>query len=187
MKILAISDRPPKTSIRKLVEENAIDLICTLGDLEYFDLKELANIQNIPKLGVYGNHCSGAYFDDLGIKNMHLQTFEYKGITFGGFEGSHRYKDDKYAKMYTQDEATELLKDYPRVDVMLSHSPPLGINDDNDVAHIGFQALRDYLEQKKPKYFLHGHTYPKEGQAITRFADTEIIYVYSDKIVTIEI
>ncbi len=48
---------------------------------------------------------------------MHLQTFEYKGLIFGGFEGSHKYKEDEYAKMYTQEQAKELLKDFPYVDV----------------------------------------------------------------------
>jgi Icc-related predicted phosphoesterase len=187
MNILAISDRPPKVSIKKTVLEHHIDLICTLGDLEYLQIKELADITTIPKLGVYGNHCSGNYFDDLGIKNMHLQTFEYKGITFGGFEGSIKYKDDPYAKMYTQEQADDLLKDFHCVNVLLCHSPPFGINDESDPAHIGFKALKKYLEEKKPKYLFHGHTYPQGNKIIKKFLDTEIIYVYGDMVISIEL
>lgn len=184
MKILAIADKPPRESIRSLLDTNDIDLICTLGDLDQFSISELANINNIPKLGVYGNHCSGTYFESLGITNMHLKTFEYGGLVFGGFEGCVRYKDDPYAKMYTQEEATELLKGFPRVDVMLVHCPPYGINDEpEELAHQGFRALRAYVEEKKPKYLLHGHTYPTADTLVTNFADTEVIYVHKDKLI----
>jgi len=188
MIILAIADRPPRTSIKKLLEENNIELIITLGDLRYFDIQELKGINSVPKIGVYGNHCSGKYFDKLGIENMHLKTFTYQNAVFGGFEGSLRYKQSPYAKMYTQEEAKTLLKDFPRVDVMLAHAPPYGINDDHSTtAHIGLKALREYIEKKKPKYFLHGHTYPSENELVQKYGDTKIIYVYQDKIINLSL
>ena len=79
MIVLAIADRTPRESIIGLVDKHSIELICTLGDLDHNSLHELKDITDIPKIGVYGNHCSGSYFDELGIKNMHLSTFEYKG------------------------------------------------------------------------------------------------------------
>ena len=157
MIVLAIADRAPRESIISIVNKYSIELICTLGDLDYFSLVELKDIHDIPKIGVYGNHCSGSYFDELGIKNMHLSTFEYKGLVFGGFEGSVRYKDDKYAPMYTQDEAFTLLHDFPKVDIMLTHCPPYKINDEpEDIAHQGFKALRSYLEEERPNIFYMG-------------------------------
>ncbi|BCX14149.1 MAG: serine/threonine protein phosphatase [Candidatus Dojkabacteria bacterium] len=186
MKILAIADRPPLRSIKEIVSESNVDLICTLGDLELLQIKELADITHIPKLGVYGNHCSGRYFEDLGILNLHLKTFEYNGFKFGGFEGSHRYKESSDAKMYTQEEATHLLQNFPYVDVMISHSPPFGINDESQsLSHQGFIALRDYIKKQQPKYFLHGHTYPSEENVVTKFENTNIIYVYADKVIEI--
>ncbi|MBP9864491.1 metallophosphoesterase [Patescibacteria group bacterium] len=187
MNILAIADRPPKQSILKTLAETRIDLICTLGDLEFGDIVELTQVKDIPKIGVYGNHCSGNYFESLGIKNMHLQTLQYQGFTFGGFEGSVRYKASSYAKMYTQEEAQQMLKDFPHVDVMLAHCPPSGINDELDEdAHAGFIGLREYIEREKPQYLLHGHTYPTEATLITRYQDTEIVYVYQDRVITIK-
>ena len=184
MKILAISDRPAKEKIRTILDKNPIELICTLGDLDFFMLNELKKITNIPKIGVYGNHDSGMYFEPLGIKNMHLMTFEHKGLVFGGFEGCVRYKPSPHAIMYTQEEAIGMLKDFPRVDVILAHCPPYGINDEpEELAHQGYRALREYLEQKKPKYLLHGHVYPTTQNLITKFRETEIIYVYEDKII----
>lgn len=187
MKILAISDRPPREKIGAILERSPVDLICTLGDLQQSELSGFESMTNIPKLGVYCNHDSGMYFEPLGITNMHLKIFEFNGLTFGGFEGCVRYKNDPYAKMYTQEEAVEMLKDFPRVDVMLVHCPPYGINDEPDeVAHQGYRALRTYLEEKKPRYLLHGHTYPTEQTMITRLGDTEIIYVYQDKLIELQ-
>lgn len=186
MKILAIADRPPREKIESILDKNPVDIICTLGDLDQSAISELEHINAIPKIGVYGNHCSGMYFKPLGIKNMHLATFKYGDLVFGGFEGCVRYKNNPYAKMYTQEEANELLKNFPRVDVMLTHCPPYGVNDEPDtIAHQGFMALRTYVEEKKPTYLLHGHTYPTEQTMVKKLADTNIIYVYQDKLITL--
>jgi Icc-related predicted phosphoesterase len=135
---------------------------------------------------VYGNHCSGNYFESLGIINLHLQTFEHKGVLFGGFEGSIRYKASAHAIMHTQEEADVMLKNFPHVDVMLCHAPPYGINDEPDSSsHQGFKALTTYIETKKPKHFFHGHTYPKAENLVERHGNTIITYVYQDKIVQI--
>ncbi|MBI4122028.1 MAG: metallophosphoesterase [Parcubacteria group bacterium] len=186
MTILVIADRTPQRPIPDIVSEQPLDLIMTLGDLDLAGIRALESIAAIPKIGVYGNHCSGQYMDQLGIRNMHLQTWSHGGLTFGGFEGSVRYKPSPYAKMYTQDEATAMLKDFPRVDVMLTHCPPRGINDDpSELAHTGFEAMRTYLQEKPPAYWFHGHTYPSEQALITQQGDTKIVYVYGHKIVTI--
>ena len=95
MKILAIADRPPKKSICETVLEEKIDLIITLGDLEYTQIAELKYIKDIPKIGVYGNHCTPGYMELLDITDLHLKTTTINGLTFGGFDGSHRYKKDE--------------------------------------------------------------------------------------------
>jgi Icc-related predicted phosphoesterase len=117
---------------------------------------------------------------------MHLQTFIYKGLIFGGFEGCVRYKADPYAKMYTQEQATEMLQNFPKVDITMTHCPPFGINDETEIAHQGFVALRKYLEQYQSKYWLHGHTYPTGSDLVTEFGSTRIIYVSADKVVEID-
>ena len=186
MKILAIADRPPRSSIRKLVTENQIDLICTLGDLDYYSLRELELIKDLPKLGVYGNHDGGAYFADLGIHDLHLKTFVFQGLTFGGFQGCVKYKEAFDNSLFTQKESQQLLQAFPPVDVMLTHCPPYGVNDDRfDLSHTGFIGLKEYLERAKPSYLFHGHTYPTTDQLVTKYLDTNIVYVFQDKIMTI--
>ncbi len=185
MKILAIADRPPSNSILKTLDLNPdIELIITLGDLGLIQLSELEFVKNLPKLGVYGNHCSGQYFEQLGIFNLHLKTFEYRGFKFGGFEGSLRYKNSSYGKMYSQIDSQNLLSNFDVVDVLICHSPPFGTNDhQNDLAHTGLVGLRDYVLKYKPKYLFHGHTYPSNPEH--KLDQTEIIYIYQDKIVEI--
>lgn len=185
MKILAIADRPPRKSIREIVSEEKIDLIITLGDLEHTEIAELEFVTNIPKIGVYGNHCTPGYMELLGITDIHLKITEINGVTFGGFEGSHKYKKDEFAKMYTQDEVSRLMNDFPYVDVFIAHSPPAGINDEDDPAHQGLLALRHYIDRQKPKYFLHGHTYPTQENLVTEYSGIQIVYVTADQVMTL--
>lgn len=189
MKLLALAARPPHMSIERsiadLCQREGVELICTLGDLERSDILELEQITAIPKIGVYGNHCSGNYMPEIGIVNMHLQTAQLGSIRLGGFEGCVRYKEGD-APMFTQEQAARLLQNFPPVDVFLSHAPPYGINDEpEEVTHQGFHALRKYLDEQQPRLWLHGHTYPSAGELITQHGPTRIEYVFGHKIITL--
>lgn len=185
MNILIIADRPPSHPLKEFISINRVELLITLGDLGQHQLSELELIDDIPKIGVYGNHDSGMYFEPLGIQNLHLTTTSINGITFGGFEGCVRYKSSGNL-MYTQEEATKLMNDFPKVDIFISHCPPFGINDDSsDIAHTGFIALKNYIEQHQPMYLFHGHTYPSANNIIKQHGDTNIEYVFGDKLFSI--
>lgn len=185
MNVLAIADRKPKIDIQDVVLQNNIELIITLGDLTREDLLPLEQIITIPKIGVYGNHDSGTYMPDLGIWDMHLKIWDYNGLRFGGFQGCVRYKENPAAIMYTQEEATQLMYGFPKVDIFLCHCPPRGINDEEEVSHQGLNALKEYIEREQPKVLLHGHTYPTEDTVITQHGATRIEYVFEHKIVNI--
>jgi len=167
------------------VRQNSIELIMTLGDLTREDLLPLERITHIPKIGVYGNHDSGTYMPGLGIWDMHLKIWDYKGIRFGGFQGCVRYKENPDAIMCTQEEASQLMANFPKVDVFLCHCPPRGVNDEEEVAHQGFIALKDYIEHKQPRVLLHGHTYPTEDTMVKQHGPTRIEYVFEHKIITV--
>ena len=185
MKALVIADKQPNIDIAATVAAERIDLVITLGDLIREDIIALAAVRTIPKIGVYGNHDSGTYMPELGIWDMHRKVWEYNGLTFGGFQGCVRYKENPDAIMYTQSQAREMMQGYPRVDVFLSHCPPRGINDEEDVSHQGFDALREYLDQQRPAVWLHGHTYPSDETIVTQHGPTRIEYVFRHKIITL--
>lgn len=185
MKVLAIADKRPDIDIASAVNSEGIELIITLGDLTREDILGLEAVKHIPKIGVYGNHDSGLYMPELGIWDLHLKIWDFQGVRFGGFGGCVRYKENPDAIMFTQDEANALMKDFPKVDVFISHCPPRGINDEEEVAHQGFDALRKYIDEQQPKVWLHGHTYPSDETIIKQHGNTRIEYVMKHKIVNL--
>jgi Icc-related predicted phosphoesterase len=172
MRALVLADAPPHARLADLVRDQRPDVVLTLGDLSRDDLYGL-DLVDLPKLGVHGNHDHDC-FADLGIEDMHLKTRELGGLVFGGFEGSERYKPGPY--QYEQAEALALLADFPPVDVFLAHSPPLGLNDHDQVPHRGLAGISAYLERTSPRYLLHGHTYPETP--VERYRQTTIVYTY---------
>ncbi|MGB3988260.1 MAG: hypothetical protein WBK67_01040 [Minisyncoccales bacterium] len=185
MKILAISNKPPKASIKSILNYQDLDLICLLGDLDLFSLSELEFITKIPKIGVYGDKCSGTYFGKLGVEDLHLKTYKYNGILFGGFQGSVIDGNSK-PNSFTQEESIKLLKEFPRVDVMISHSPPYGINDNlKNSSELGFLGLRKYISEKSPRILIHGNDEPLGEFMVEIFENTKIIYVRGEKLIEI--
>lgn len=182
MKCLALADVNPRIDLAEKAEAEQVDLIISLGDFERSMLLSLEKTK-IPKIGVYGNHDSGEYMQEIGMWDMHMHTWQFRGLTFGGFQGCVRYKDNPYAIMYTQEEAKRLMANFPPVDVFITHCPPRGINDEDEVSHQGFEALRDYLDKNHPKVLLHGHTYPDEETMVREYNGTRIEYVSGWKII----
>jgi Icc-related predicted phosphoesterase len=183
LRALALADEAPYVPIPRLLARG-VDLVLCLGDLTRRDLEPLADVR-LPKLGVFGNHDDGGEFDGLDIENVHLRSVEVCGLTFGGFSGSHEYRPAKGQRlMWSQKQASKLLKGFGHVDVMLAHSPPLGVNDDaDDPAHVGLQALRDYVEREHPAMLLHGHTYPP--LPVEQLGQTQVRHVRGHRFVTL--
>ncbi|MGZ8633092.1 MAG: metallophosphoesterase family protein [Solirubrobacteraceae bacterium] len=181
LRALILADERPYLPLERLLERR-VDVVLCLGDLTRHDIEALGSVQ-LPKLGVHGNHDDGGEFTGLGIENVHLKRIEVAGLCFGGFSGSHEYgREPRYT--WSQKQAAKLLRKLGPVDVLLAHSPPLGVNDDpDDPAHIGLRGLRDYLERERPAMMLHGHTYPP--LPVERWGDTEIRHVRGHRFVTL--
>jgi Icc-related predicted phosphoesterase len=162
--------------------ERDIDLVLCLGDLSRQDLEPLGSAR-VPKLGVYGNHDDGEEFTGLGIECVHLRRIEVGGLCFGGFSGSHEYHEEpRYT--WSQKKASKLLGKLDHVDILLSHSPPFGINDEpDDPAHVGLVGLREYVEREQPAMLLHGHTYPP--LPVEQFGETQVRHVRGHRFVTL--
>jgi Icc-related predicted phosphoesterase len=59
---------------------------------------------------------------------------------------------------------------------------------DEDQAHTGFSAFRDFIQTFKPHYFLHGHTMVYKSNLVspvTKVGTTTIINVYPYRIIEI--
>lgn len=182
MKILAIADRQPD-NLKETLENNQFDLIITLWDLDYFDIKEL-EFTNTPKIWVHWNHCYRWYMEKLGIKDLHLKTFELNWLTFWWFEWCVRYKPH-WEFQYHQYEANWLIKKLPKVDVLICHCPPRWINDNDDPAHYWFDGLKWYVDTFSPKILLHWHTYDY-WKFVKQYKNTFVRYIEKSKIINIQ-
>lgn len=175
MVLLAVADQEPHIPLASLVRQHRPDVVVTLGDLTPDLLDPLART-GVPVLGVYGNHDDGRYLGAANTSDVHLRRVEIGGVSFTGFEGCVRYKPGAPLQ-YDQRQARRLARRLPAADVLLAHSPPKGIHDDDDDrAHEGFEALRDYLERRRPRLMLHGHT-PAPSRGVTRVGPTTVVHV----------
>jgi len=206
VKILAISDQPLDRvyTLASSGQFKDMEVILGCGDLPYGYLEYLVTVLNVPMFYVPGNHDPE---EDLhnresraeGGSNLDLRLVRHKRFLIGGFGGSIRYRPDG-TNQYTQSEAYRrayrlipglLLNrlQYGRaLDILISHSPPLGIHDDEDPAHHGLKALNWLIRFARPRYLFHGHThfFKKNLQnSETTVGLTKIMNVYPYKTIDV--
>jgi hypothetical protein len=92
------------------------------------------------------------------------------GVTVAGLGGSIRYS--RGPNQYTQGEMTRRalrlewkharrrLRGRPGIQILLTHSPPLGVGDGRDPAHQGFKAFHRLMDKVSPSVLIHGHVHP---------------------------
>lgn len=141
------------------------EVVVSCGDVPRDVLQRVVLRYGVPCLGVLGNHDPAA--PPPALRDLHLRVVELAGVTFGGFEGSWRYKPRGH-HLYEEAEVEALLAGFPRVDVFVAHNPPRGTHDAQDAVHNGFQALRRYIERRQPGLFLHGHVHRRAETALGR-------------------
>lgn len=204
MTLLAVSDvveaRLHDCSIKEWLPH--IDLLVSCGDLPAHYLDFLVSNLDVPLVHVIGNHCYVAHDPDghcspesyLGALNLDGRLVEHDGLTMAGIEGSpiynmgpHQYADAHVAWKLLR-LAPALLREKVRtgryLDLLVTHAPPRGIHDNDDIAHRGFPSLRTFIELFKPALMLHGHThrYDPMQATRTRYCETEIVNVYGHAI-----
>ncbi len=122
--------------------------------------------------------------------NIDRKIVKFGDLLFLGFEGSNKYNNGIH--QYTQEEmyrrvrsvyAKLLIKRFMfgrGVDIIVTHAPPYGIHDRDDIVHTGFKAFLEIIEKFRPKYLLHGHThiYDIREKKITEYGETKIINCY---------
>lgn len=204
------------TDLANNLTDDMFDLIIFLGDnttndikliLQYVKSKNL----NVPCIGILGNHDNTQTLSENNIKNLHLKTTIINNIKFGGFEGSIKYKDIG-GIVYTQEESSKLLNDFPACDIFISHSNPqfweykkeyIKENLFNSIyrkinhkhkpyiykqqplklnVHDGLIGIGDYINHYKPKYVFHGHIHTNNIYTIN---NTTIYSCYGVQIVKI--
>jgi len=157
------------------------DLILTLGDTADGLILEAQQAFGVPPVfAVKGNHDAPTPFPS-GITDLHLKVAEFGGLRFGGFNGSWKYKPRGHF-LYEQQEAANLLKDFPRVEVFVSHNSPRHVHDKEDDTHYGFDALNAYINRHQPRILLHGHQHVNKE---TQVGATKVVGVCGHRLLEI--
>ncbi|MBR0146927.1 MAG: metallophosphoesterase family protein, partial [Eubacterium sp.] len=173
-----------------------IDLIISCGDLAPQYLSFLATYAKVPVLYVHGNH--DACYDDTppeGCECIDGKIYVYRGVRILGLGGSMKYNYGPY--QYSDAEMKRrILKLKLKIrrkkgfDILVSHSPALGINDGDDIPHRGFIGLTELLIDYSPTLFLHGHVHLNYGRGVKReerYLDTRVINAYERYVFDVEI
>lgn len=200
VKILCVSDTvmPQMENAANLRRRYSdIDLIVSCGDMPPVYLEFIVSILNIPLFYVRGNHDERYHETPPGGDDLHNRIMHFKGLTFAGLEGSMRY--NRGAIQYTEAEMRRKVIGYaPRimleklkgnqVDVLVTHSPPRGIHDAEDLPHRGFKSMLNFIDWYQPRYMLHGHvhTYDRRKRTRTQHENTCIINVNPVTVLEIE-
>ena len=157
--------------------EAKVELLISCGDLAdaiILRAAERCSCRHI--LAVKGNHDSSAVFP-APIIDLHLTTFSFNGISFGGFCGSWKYKP-RGNYLFEQCEVELMLASFPKVDVFVAHNSPRQTHDREDEVHTGFVAFSSYINRHQPRLFLHGH---QHVQTETTLASTRVIGTYGHR------
>ncbi|MBT3714412.1 MAG: metallophosphoesterase, partial [Anaerolineae bacterium] len=129
-----------------------------------------------------------------------LKTARVGNLLIAGIGGSIRYRPDG-VNQYTQAQIhVRILKLIPKLiynrlrygralDILITHSPPFGIHDNNSQAHQGLKALNLLIRWAKPRYHLHGHTHfyrQNLESASTQVGGTIVMNIHPYKIIEVD-
>lgn len=188
MKILALSDEECPALYDYYIPGRLkdYDLIISCGDLNAKYLSFIVTMARVPVLYVHGNHDAGyERTPPEGCDCIEDQIIVYNGLRILGLGGCRRYHPGPH--QYTEKEMRRRIRKlrfqlwrHKGVDLVVTHAPPLGVGDGDDIAHRGFEAFLELIDKYHPKYLIHGHTHLRYGAEQIRereYGGTKVINV----------
>lgn len=177
MHILSIADRRHRALYDYFDPERwkNIDLIISCGDVDPQYLSFLVTMIPKPLLYVPGNHDTEYRSNPpIGCDSIDDRIVEVGGLVVAGLGGSQWYngKDLQFTEIQMARRVKKIIrkaKRFGKIDVVVTHAPPRGVHDLEDMCHRGFSAFRTLMKELKPKVLVHGHNhqiYKKEDREI---------------------
>jgi len=218
MKLLCLADHvdPLIYSNSLKGRYGTVDLVMGCGDLTlgYYDF--VVSMLNKPLYFVFGNHHTedrGNYsrHEDpflprppqwearsIGATCLEGKVVRVRGLIVAGLGGSILYNGGE--NQYTDFAMfLTMLRLVPALlwhrlfhgrflDVLLTHSPPYGINDLPDPCHTGFRSFLWFMRTFKPRYLVHGHVhlYDRNAAREARYGSTTIVNAYDHVVIELE-
>ncbi len=168
MRILAVSDEacPALYDHYRPGRLEGYDLILSAGDLSADYLSFLVTMGRSPLLYVHGNHDEGYRCrPPEGCDCIDDQLVVYRGLRILGLGGCLQYRPDAPWQFTERQMARRIARlrlalfRAGGVDIIVTHSPPLGLGDEEDLPHRGFGCFRGLLDRYRPSLFIHGHVH----------------------------
>jgi Icc-related predicted phosphoesterase len=165
--------------------------------LPYYYQEFVVSMLDAPLYFVRGNHdklaehsVEGIRTAPLGGTDLHGRVARYRNLLLAGVEGCLRYREGPF--MYSQTEMwVHVMKLIPGLlvnksrygrylDVFVTHAPPQGIHDRDDLPHRGIHAFRWLIDRFQPTCYLHGHThiYRPDAVIVSNLRNTRVINTY---------
>lgn len=189
VRVLAVSDEVDESLSVDTRPARGAQLILACGDLPFDYLRYLMDALELPLVFVPGNHdpeVSGYRISRAGLVlraglpanvpwppgavNADGRVVDVAGLRIAGLGGSPRYREgpNQYSQRQQARRAAALarratwrrLRDGRRVDVLLTHAPPRGVGDGDDLPHQGFDCLHRLVARLQVPLLLHGHVHP---------------------------
>ncbi len=211
MKILVLSDHVDEylQTAEGISRHHDVELILACGDLPYDYLEYVVTMLNVPLLYVLGNHdgamlrASGAVSTEPeGGTNLHGKIRAVRGrsgelVLVAGLEGARRCGRESRAVSEPELFARGLrmiprllwnrLRHGRALDILITHAPPAGVHEGEDLCHRGFRIHRWLIRWSQPQVALHGHIHPSYGVDVrpTQLGSTCIRNVYGSVVLEV--
>lgn len=189
VQVLAVSDEVDESMYADLRAARGAELILACGDLPFEYLRYLMEALDVPLVFVPGNHDPdvGGYRTarsgltlraglpdeppwPSGAVNADGRIVDVRGLRIAGLGGCLRYNDgpNQYGERHQAKRARSLARrarwrrrrDGRGIDVLLTHAPPRGVGDGDDLPHRGFDCLHRLAPRLRTPLLLHGHVHP---------------------------
>lgn len=186
VRALVVADEIVPSLYSPSVQSINPDLIIAAGDLPWDYLDFLESTLNVPLVFVPGNHDPEVESHDsrsgmfmragmpcdqrrCGGVNVDQGVTEVAGLKIAGLGGCVRYRPgpNQYSQRQYAWKAGKLIRKARRafgkntkIDILLTHAPPLGLGDEDDRPHVGIKALHRVIDELQPRWHLHGHIHP---------------------------
>ena len=200
-RILAIADEVDEGLYTDKLQGLRPDLVVSAGDLPFDYLEYIVSRLDVPLVFVPGNHDAELRSSDptwtplgsdapergpLGCENADGRVVVAAGLRIAGLGGSMRYRrgPNQYTEAQMRWRARGLsfrirlnpFRAARKLDVLLTHAPPLGWGSQDDLAHRGFAAFLPLVKDLAPNLLIHGHLHPYgQSKPERRLAGTRII------------
>jgi calcineurin-like phosphoesterase family protein len=200
-RILAIADEVDEGLYTDKLARLRADLVLSCGDLPFDYLEYIVSRLDVPLVYVPGNHDAELRSSDpnwtplgtdapergpLGCVNADGRVVVAAGLRVAGLGGSMRYRHgpNQYTDAQMRWRALSLavrvrlnpFRAARKVDVLLTHAPPLGWGSRDDLAHRGFAAFVPLVKDVAPKVLIHGHLHPYgRGKPERYLGKTEVV------------